>query len=198
MSSQLDRELAREAWGKGADGGAEAPPVAVDPGSPPPPPATHAPPRRSVGLLAGLLVATAGIASLFLWGFQGASVYAASVDEAMREREKLAGRALRIEGELVPGSLERRDKPCEFRFVVKGATERVAVKFPRCSVPDTFRDMPGGGVQVTVEGKLAADGSFDATNVMAKCTSKYDPATHQMGAASAATPTPAATDTLVQ
>ncbi|HKE20680.1 MAG TPA: PQQ-binding-like beta-propeller repeat protein, partial [Kofleriaceae bacterium] len=41
-------------------------------------------------------------------------------------------------------------------------------------------DAPGGGVEVTVEGALASNGDFEATLVMAKCASKYDPSTHQM------------------
>ena len=47
-------------------------------------------------------------------------------------------------------------------------------------IPDTFRDVPQGGVQVTVEGALAKEGAFEASLVMAKCASKYDPKTHSM------------------
>jgi cytochrome c-type biogenesis protein CcmE len=41
-------------------------------------------------------------------------------------------------------------------------------------VPDTFRDVPGMDVGVTVEGALQADNSFEATSVLAKCPSKYE------------------------
>jgi cytochrome c-type biogenesis protein CcmE len=47
-------------------------------------------------------------------------------------------------------------------------------------VPDTFRDRPEGGVKVTVTGALQKDGNFKATEVLAKCASKYDPKTHEM------------------
>ena len=36
-------------------------------------------------------------------------------------------------------------------------------------------------MQVTIEGALTKEGFFEATLVMAKCSSKYDPSTHQMG-----------------
>jgi cytochrome c-type biogenesis protein CcmE len=51
----------------------------------------------------------------------------------------------------------------------------IPVQFRQCVVPDTFRDMPGMDVMVTAGGKLAPDGkSFDATDIMAKCPSKYE------------------------
>jgi cytochrome c-type biogenesis protein CcmE len=41
-------------------------------------------------------------------------------------------------------------------------------------VPDTFRDVPGMDVGVTVEGELQSDQSFLASSVLAKCPSKYE------------------------
>jgi cytochrome c-type biogenesis protein CcmE len=48
------------------------------------------------------------------------------------------------------------------------------VRYAQCIVPDTFKDVPGMDVGVTVEGKLAAGGGFEASQVMAKCPSKYE------------------------
>ena len=42
------------------------------------------------------------------------------------------------------------------------------------------RDVPSGGVQVTIEGALGKTGDFEASLVMAKCSSKYDPQKHEM------------------
>jgi cytochrome c-type biogenesis protein CcmE len=64
------------------------------------------------------------------------------------------------------------------------------VRYAQCVIPDTFRDVPGGGVQVTVEGALTAQGEFEATLVMAKCASKYDPSTHEMKEGEVATKLP--------
>ena len=41
-------------------------------------------------------------------------------------------------------------------------------------MPDTFRDVPGMDVAVTAEGKLTDDGRFEASQIMAKCPSKYE------------------------
>ena len=57
---------------------------------------------------------------------------------------------------------------------------RLPVRYPQCVIPDGFRDVPTGGVQVTVEGALGKEGDFEATLVMAKCSSKYDPKKHEM------------------
>ena len=39
-------------------------------------------------------------------------------------------------------------------------------------MPDTFKD--GMGLQVTVQGQLAADGHFEANQVIPRCPSKYE------------------------
>ncbi|MEM1029290.1 MAG: cytochrome c maturation protein CcmE [Myxococcota bacterium] len=147
---------------------------------------------KSVGLLVMLLAMMAGIVVLFTQGFEGAAVYSMPLKTLVDNPEEHAGTRVRIEGELVPGSLVKREKPCEYRFVLReqieetergkvdlDALRRLAVRFPQCIVPDAFRDVPEGGVLVTVTGELT-DGHFQATEIMAQCASKYDPKTHEM------------------
>jgi cytochrome c-type biogenesis protein CcmE len=137
-------------------------------------------PKRSLGLLITLLAMVAGVVCLFLFGASSGAVYALKVDELTSASTKLLGKKVRVEGELVPGTLVKRDKPCEYRFTIHGPQSKLDVRYPQCIVPDSFRDIPTGGVEVTVEGKLAAAGDFEATLVMAKCTSKYDKDKHEM------------------
>jgi cytochrome c-type biogenesis protein CcmE len=140
-------------------------------------------PPKSKGNLALLLVLVAlagGVVVLFLVGFKEAAIYAMPAHQAVAQASDLKGRKLRVDGELVPGSLMKRDKPCEYRFKIQSKGTEMPVQFPQCVIPDTFRDQPEGGVEVTVEGEIQADGAFTATLVMAKCASKYDPATHEM------------------
>jgi cytochrome c-type biogenesis protein CcmE len=140
----------------------------------------HRPRSKNLGLLAGLLAMVLGVVAMFLFGFKEAAIYATPVDQLLASQAKFAGRKVRVEGELVSGTLVKRDQPCEYRFTLHGPNSELPVRYAQCVIPDTFRDMPGGGVQVTIEGTLAQDASFDATLVMAKCTSKYDPKTHEM------------------
>jgi cytochrome c-type biogenesis protein CcmE len=143
--------------------------------------APAAPPRsrKSLGLLVTLLAMVGAVVALVLVGIKDAAVYAMPVDQLVSAGSKYVGRKVRIDGELVPGTLVKRDMPCEYRFTIHGK-EELPVRYSQCVIPDTFRDVPGGGVQVTVEGTYSADKSFEATLVMAKCASKYDKDTHQM------------------
>jgi cytochrome c-type biogenesis protein CcmE len=165
-ASHLDRELERALAGSAPKGDGAAALQAGD----------KSPRRRgNVGLLAVLLVMAGGIVALVMTSFNNAAVYAKTVDQVRAESASLMGRNLRVEGNLVHGSLERRDQPCEYRFVIKGKDGELPVRYGKCIVPDTFRDVPGMDIGVTVEGKLASGGSsFEAAQVMAKCPSKYE------------------------
>jgi cytochrome c-type biogenesis protein CcmE len=158
--------------GAGADF-PEAPPVVAESG-----PRHRGRPERAeakgnVKLLVGLLVAGVAIVALAMT-FRESVVYAKTVDQLMADQQRMAGRAVRVEGNLVKGSLVHQDTPCEYRFELEHGGATVPVRYANCVVPDTFRDVPGMDVKVTVEGKLAAGGRFEATQVMAKCPSKYE------------------------
>jgi cytochrome c-type biogenesis protein CcmE len=81
---------------------------------------------------------------------------------------------VRVEGKLVTGTLKRRAEPCEYRFTLQKNGAELPVRFAGCVVPDTFRDVPGMDVDVTAEGKLSGEGYFVASQIMAKCPSKYE------------------------
>jgi cytochrome c-type biogenesis protein CcmE len=121
-----------------------------------------------------LCMVTAGVIAAVLGGMQNAGIFAKKVDSLLSERGKFVGKPVRAEGLLVHGTLVKRDSPCEYRFSIQVNEKVMPVRFPQCVVPDTFRDVEGTDVSVTVEGKLLDDNSFEATNVLAKCPSKYE------------------------
>ncbi|HYQ03407.1 MAG TPA: cytochrome c maturation protein CcmE [Polyangiaceae bacterium] len=177
--SDLDKELEQAA-------------AAVDEPAPPVvrPAAEYAPPPRkgNVGLLIGLLVMCAAILSLLAFSFDKSAAYAKEVDELLREKDKYPDRSVRVQGTLVKGTLVRRDQPCEYRFELedlKSKGVKMPVRYAQCIVPDTFKDMPGMDVMVTAEGKLESDGHFQASNIFAKCPSKYEMKEMQKGGAKA-------------
>jgi cytochrome c-type biogenesis protein CcmE len=163
-TSPLDRELERALSGSTAGKTSAAAPAA---------PTAR---RGSVGLLVVLLVMAGGIVALVMTSFKDAAVYAKNVDQVQASRSDLVGRRLRVEGNLVHRSLVFRDQPCEYRFVMKGKEgAELPVRYAQCVVPDTFKDVDGMDVGVTVEGKLASNGeAFEANQVLAKCPSKYE------------------------
>lgn len=130
--------------------------------------------RKGLFLVLGLAMVVAGVVALVLGGMQEKGIYAKQVDALLQERGKFQGKAVRAEGNLVHGTLVRRVSPCEYRFTIEKNGTSMPVRFADCVVPDTFRDVPGMDLAVTVEGKLLADNSFEATNVLAKCPSKYE------------------------
>ena len=130
--------------------------------------------RKRLLLLVPLVMAAAAIVALVLVGMQDKGMYSKPVDVLVAEKAKFIGKPVRAEGNLVHGSLVKRDSPCEYRFTIEKNGAEVPVRFAGCVVPDTFRDVPGMDVGVTVEGELRADSSFEATQVLAKCPSKYE------------------------
>lgn len=145
------------------------------------PPAAHpepAPPTKrkkgNLGLLVGLLVMGGGILALVFTSFKGSAVYSIGVDDLLRDKVKYGTRSVRVDGILVKGSLVRRDQPCEYRFNIEKKGVVLPVHYAQCIVPDTFRDMPGMDVSVTAEGKLTDEGHLQASNILAKCPSKYE------------------------
>jgi cytochrome c-type biogenesis protein CcmE len=89
------------------------------------------------------------------------------------------GRAVRVHGFVVPGSIERDVEGKQVLFRVQesaphagGSAEgAMPVIYASLETPDLFKD----GAEVVVEGRLSAPaGTFHATNVLAKCPSKFE------------------------
>ena len=121
-----------------------------------------------------LVMAGAAVAGVVLAGMKDNAIYSKPVDELVAQKSRFAGRPVRAEGMLVHGTLTKRETPCEYRFTIEKNSVAVPVRYAQCIVPDTFRDVAGMDVGVTVEGEILADGSFEATSVLAKCPNKYE------------------------
>jgi cytochrome c-type biogenesis protein CcmE len=130
--------------------------------------------RKRRLLVIPLLMGAAAIVALVLIGMEGKGIYSKPVDELVAEKGKFVGKSVRAEGNLVHGSLVKREDPCEYRFKIEKNGVELPVRFAKCVVPDTFRDVPGMDLGVTVEGELHSDASLEASQVLAKCPSKYE------------------------
>src|SRR5262245_61314807 len=133
MKKSLDQEL--ESVVAADDGEAAADEGVVKP-------VAQAKPKSAVGLgiLVVLLCMVGGIIALVMLGFKEAAVYALPADELKARAGELTGRKVRVDGELVPGTLQKRDDPCEYRFTIQAKGAELTVRYPQCVVPDTFRD----------------------------------------------------------
>ena len=76
---------------------------------------------------------------------------------------------MKVGAHVVPGSVTRDLAARTLRFQVTDGSAHYAVLY-RGLPPDTFTD----SVEVVVEGRLQKDGIIYATNVLAKCGSRYE------------------------
>src|SRR5260370_42059006 len=97
--------------------------------------------RRWAGaaIAVALAMGAAAIAALVLTGMQDKAIYSRSVDDLLAQKAKFIGRPVRAEGNLVHGSLLKRELPCEYRFSLTKNGVELPVRFAQCVVPDTFR-----------------------------------------------------------
>lgn len=76
---------------------------------------------------------------------------------------------MKVGARVVPGSVARDVATQTLKFQVTDGSARYSVVY-RGLPPDTFTD----SVDVVVEGRLQKDGVIYATNVLAKCGSRYE------------------------
>jgi cytochrome c-type biogenesis protein CcmE len=96
------------------------------------------------------------------------------------------GEAARVHGFVALGSIERDVAAKRVTFKVQeraphgGGTAdgALAVEYASLETPDLFKD----GAEVVVEGRLTASGEFHATNLLAKCPSKFEAKAKEAGA----------------
>jgi len=69
----------------------------------------------------------------------------------------------------VPGTIERQAGGKEYAFKVTDGASTFPVVY-RGIAPDTFTD----SVDVVVGGRMGTDGTFHATELLAKCASRYE------------------------
>jgi cytochrome c-type biogenesis protein CcmE len=128
------------------------------------------PSRRARWLAGGTLIAL-GLAGLAAWALlaPGAVSYYSTPSEIRLEAAASPDRTFRLGGRVAAGSLDRDGAVVSFAVTDGGDTIPVVY---RGEVPDTLKE----GTDVIAEGTLDGRGTLRATNVLAKCSSKYVPA----------------------
>lgn len=123
-------------------------------------------------LVASLLAAT--VVLVLVFGFSKPSaIYSFGVAQFLERG--LADETVRVRGTLVHGTLCKVTADCGYRFSLSEASQQLSVAYDECVIPDTFRDLPGLDIDITVEGeRCQACHDFKATQVIAKCPAKYE------------------------
>lgn len=102
-------------------------------------------------------------------GLRGAAVYYLTPTEA-KQRTLAAGSAVRLGGQVLPGTLSYDPNTRELRFAIGDGVTRVDV-IGTGAPPGLLRE----GAGAVVEGSFGADGRFRATQVIAKHDEVYQP-----------------------
>ena len=124
--------------------------------------------RRFVWIGAGLL-ALGVAAALVLNAFQSNLVFFFTPSQVVA-KEAPQARAFRVGGLVEPGSLKRDPNSLTVRFNVTDTAQTIPVVYTGL-LPDLFKEGKG----VVAQGKLGPDGSFHATEVLAKHDENYMP-----------------------
>ena len=123
--------------------------------------------QRRLSVIAGLGLVLALAVGLILFALRDQIVFFYSPTE-IHEKAVAAGTAVRLGGLVKEGTWKKSGDQNDF-VVTDGTTEMVA--HYTGILPDLFREGQG----VVVEGAVATDGTFAATNVLAKHDEKYMP-----------------------
>lgn len=115
------------------------------------------------------LAALIGAALLAIWGLRSQASYFYVPSEILAARPD-PDRGVRLGGMVEKGSLKTEPDGVTIAFVVHDGEARVPVRF-KGIVPSLF--VEGSGV--VAEGRLAADGTFVADNLLAKHDERYVP-----------------------
>ena len=127
------------------------------------------PKHQRLVLLVLALVALIGAALLAAWALRNQASYF-YVPSDITADPPAPGQAVRLGGMVEAGSLKTRADGVTIDFIVGDGEARVPVTFAGI-VPDLF--VEGSGV--VAEGSLRADGTFAATNLLAKHDENYMP-----------------------
>ena len=126
--------------------------------------------KRKWRLLGASAVVLVALFYLVYGGMREAVVYFQTPSELTSNPTNARGKALRIGGQVVPGSLSKDGEKLFYVFDLTDGVEKIRVRY-RGIPPDLFKEGKGA----VVEGRLAPDGSFVATTILAKHSEEYSP-----------------------
>lgn len=128
--------------------------------------------RKLKYLVAGLIVVGA-LTGLIYSGMRDSMVYFYTPTELEQKQAELRGRALRVGGMVVDGSVRWDPRSLLLTFQLTDGQGTVFVRH-KGTAPDLFRE----GAGAVVEGTWTPDGYFRASTIMAKHSEEYRPPAH--------------------
>lgn len=127
------------------------------------------PKHQRLVLVMVAIVAVAAAVLLAMWGLKDRAAYFYTPAEVVAGKASV-GQPIRLGGMVARGSIEKLPDGVTTRFRLGDGDEQVPVTY-RGILPDLFREDSGA----VAEGRLSADGTFVADNILAKHDERYMP-----------------------
>ncbi len=128
--------------------------------------------RKLKYIVAGVIVVGA-LAGLIYSGVRDSMVYFYTPSEVKQKQDELRGRAMRVGGMVVDGSVRWDPQDLLLTFQLTDGQGTVFVRH-KGTAPDLFKE----GAGAVVEGTWTPDGYFRASTIMAKHSEEYKPPAH--------------------
>ena len=123
--------------------------------------------------IAGGLVIAGLIAYLIISSISSAGAYYREVGEVLSQQGALAGKNLRVSGNVVTASVTYDSAKLDLNFLISDpadASKTLPVYFHGVQPDQISRE----GASAIVEGKLGPNGTVEANNLLLKCPSRYE------------------------
>jgi len=144
-------------------------------------------PKSPVKIIIATLIILSTVGYLAFTGGRDNKSYYVTIGELQGMGDKAYVRHLRVAGNVAPGSIHRVGTNATFDLLEQGRKLTVVYQGSE-PPPDTFKD----DAQALAVGTYGHDGVFHASQLQAKCASKYAPAPSATPTTTAATALPAA------
>jgi cytochrome c-type biogenesis protein CcmE len=125
--------------------------------------------KRKRVIFAGAIVLMA-MGFLIYIGLSHFATYYYTVSEFAAQSESLSGEQVRVTGQIIPDSVIHDTDNFTLNFTITDGETSLPVVYQGV-VPDTFK----AGTDIVVEGRSDQQGVFNASVLITKCPSKYEP-----------------------
>lgn len=129
--------------------------------------------NSKIKFIAGGLVIVGLIAYLIVSSISSAGAYYREVGEVLSQRDVLAGKNLRVSGNVVTESVTYDAAKLDLNFMISDpadSSKQLAVYFHGVQPDQITRE----GASAIVEGSLGPNGVVEANNLLLKCPSRYE------------------------
>jgi cytochrome c-type biogenesis protein CcmE len=116
------------------------------------------------------VVLLAAVGYLIFNSVSTSAEYYLTVGELKAKAPVVYSQNVRVAGIVEADSIVKDARAGTLQFTAEDSSGKLPVLYKGGVVPDIF----GPGIQVVVEGKYAPDGTFQASNLLAQCPSRYE------------------------